>query len=302
MSLKIEGRKCVVCQSYLFDDDDIVFCPECGAPHHRDCYDAVGHCNLEHLHGTAEQYRAEDEAKNEEEDVQTANWEKRLCYRCGREITQQNAQFCPFCSAPVQNIPFNLDPQINLGLNDELEDGVSAKEAAQMVAMNTVRYIPKFKKLSKGKKVSWNWAAFLLPHGWFAFRKMYLISALVAALSIAASIMSLPAGEAIEHIVTDNLVGIELMQALTNGLLNAGPIAIAFAAASGLLNLAVRIFSALFADYAYKKRVIENCKILKQSEEDKEYELRRLGGVNILAFFIVIMASNLLVNFLVVII
>ena len=57
MSLQIEGRKCVVCQSYLFEDDDVVFCPECGAPHHRDCYKSVGRCGVAHLHGTSEEYK-----------------------------------------------------------------------------------------------------------------------------------------------------------------------------------------------------------------------------------------------------
>ena len=46
MSISIEGEKCPVCGAYLFDEDDVVFCPECGAPHHRECYNAVGHCAL----------------------------------------------------------------------------------------------------------------------------------------------------------------------------------------------------------------------------------------------------------------
>ena len=31
MSISIEGEKCPVCGAYLFDEDDVVFCPECGA-------------------------------------------------------------------------------------------------------------------------------------------------------------------------------------------------------------------------------------------------------------------------------
>ena len=31
MSFNIEGEQCPVCHAYLFEDDDVVFCPECGA-------------------------------------------------------------------------------------------------------------------------------------------------------------------------------------------------------------------------------------------------------------------------------
>ena len=43
---------CSVCHAYLFDDDDVVYCPVCGAPHHRDCYKSIGHCAFEEAHGT----------------------------------------------------------------------------------------------------------------------------------------------------------------------------------------------------------------------------------------------------------
>ena len=56
MGFSVEGQSCPVCHAYLFDEDDVVICPVCGAPHHRDCYAHVGHCALEHLHGTDEQY------------------------------------------------------------------------------------------------------------------------------------------------------------------------------------------------------------------------------------------------------
>ena len=56
MSLKTEGVSCVRCHAYLFPEDDIVYCPVCGAPHHRECYEQLGHCALEEFHGTDRQY------------------------------------------------------------------------------------------------------------------------------------------------------------------------------------------------------------------------------------------------------
>ena len=36
--------KCAYCHALLFEEDDVVYCPECGAPHHRDCYNQLGEC------------------------------------------------------------------------------------------------------------------------------------------------------------------------------------------------------------------------------------------------------------------
>ena len=57
MGVTVEGQKCPVCDAYLFDNDDVVFCPECGAPHHRECYHSIGHCAFESTHGTEQQYK-----------------------------------------------------------------------------------------------------------------------------------------------------------------------------------------------------------------------------------------------------
>ena len=41
---------CPVCDRKFESADDIVVCPECGTPHHRDCYDELGHCFYEDRH------------------------------------------------------------------------------------------------------------------------------------------------------------------------------------------------------------------------------------------------------------
>lgn len=48
---------CPVCKVKFKDDDDIVVCPVCGAPHHRECYNQTGHCAYEQFHGTESQWR-----------------------------------------------------------------------------------------------------------------------------------------------------------------------------------------------------------------------------------------------------
>ncbi|MBR5558749.1 MAG: DUF2628 domain-containing protein [Oscillospiraceae bacterium] len=44
------GYDCPVCHKTFADGDDVVVCPVCGAPHHRECYKQQGGCGLEENH------------------------------------------------------------------------------------------------------------------------------------------------------------------------------------------------------------------------------------------------------------
>ena len=46
-----KGCKCASCHKVLKEGDDIVICPECGAPYHRECYAAEGRCVFSAKHG-----------------------------------------------------------------------------------------------------------------------------------------------------------------------------------------------------------------------------------------------------------
>ena len=79
MSLVYSGESCVYCKAKLFDEDDVVYCPVCGAPHHRECYNDLGHCALEQLHGTENEYSREKElekVQKAEEKAKIAEEEK----------------------------------------------------------------------------------------------------------------------------------------------------------------------------------------------------------------------------------
>lgn len=46
------GSRCPACNKKFTDEDDIVVCPICGAPHHRECYNERGECVFEEEHFT----------------------------------------------------------------------------------------------------------------------------------------------------------------------------------------------------------------------------------------------------------
>lgn len=51
---RFEGYICPVCMKKFTETDDIAVCPECGTPHHRECYLNNGKCALEEIHADYE--------------------------------------------------------------------------------------------------------------------------------------------------------------------------------------------------------------------------------------------------------
>ena len=137
MSLQNREDSCVFCHAYLFEDDDVVYCPVCGAPHHRECYNKLGKCALEELHGTENQYdKAKQKAQQEPKAEPVVEEEPEFQFQSAFSGTG----FAPF------DFLGGVKP------NEEIEEGVTAKDAAKFVFSNTMRYIPKFKALDKKHK------------------------------------------------------------------------------------------------------------------------------------------------------
>lgn len=305
MSLKTECVSCAGCHAYLFSEDDVVYCPVCGAPHHRECYNRLGHCALEELHGTDMQY---DKIKAEEEKQQAAQPEKEpthenvegliTCKMC-HESYDFSLNSCPKCGAP--NIAkaggsfVNFDFLGGVPADYDIGETVTADEAKRFVAANTPRYIPKFAVLNKNNRVSWNWMAFFFPCGWMLSRKMHKNGIIAGVLTVISSLLYLPFGNAVYSLgYTDAQTSQQLAQSIYQNLPSIGTAVLAVAVLGLLFNLAIRFISAVFGDYLYKKYTVESIKTIRAESEDMDYDYRKKGGVNIFLFFIGTMAVQYL--------
>lgn len=303
MSLNTDGVSCVRCHAYLFPEDDIVYCPVCGAPHHRECYNQLGHCALEEFHGTDRQY---DKVKAREEEQAAAempntgeNAEGLITCQMCHEKYDFALNACPKCGAP--NIAkaggsfVNFDFLGGVPADYDIGDGITADEAKRFVAANTPRYIPKFAVLNAKNKLSWNWLAFLFPCGWMLSRKMYKNGIIAGLLTVISSLFYLPFMNAINNLgTTPGETQAQIMQSIYEHLPKMGAAVIAALLAGFVLNIAVRILSALFGDYLYKQYAISSIKIIRAESEDMDYDYRKKGGVNIFLFLLGTMAVQYL--------
>lgn len=109
------GLKCPVCGKAFTAEDDIVVCPECGAPYHRDCYAKNGKCVYEDRHGTPNAWSPSGQQNTESGDGKS---KLRRCPRCGAPNSDR-ALFCEHCGQPLSSgqpegwgaPPFGTGPQ-----------------------------------------------------------------------------------------------------------------------------------------------------------------------------------------------
>lgn len=299
MSLNVEGCSCARCKAYLFSEDDVVYCPECGAPHHRECFSALGHCALESLHGTPEQYSREKELEAKEkiaekernaqkqEDFNREEEGTKTCRMCGEKY-DINEKRCPNCSAPDFGGFQGFEAFDFLGgvpADYVIDENVTANDTKKFVLTNTHRFIPKFATLNKKNKVSWNWMAFLFPCGWLLSRKMYKNGIIAGILSIISSLLSIPLSLAVYNLgIGKELTYPEMVRTLYEALPQIG-MTVVIAAMIGLfLDIAIRLFFGLFSDYNYKEYVVESIKKIKAESTDIESDYRKKGGANLLLF------------------
>ncbi|MCL2580533.1 MAG: hypothetical protein FWE32_10995 [Oscillospiraceae bacterium] len=86
------GVKCPVCNKRFGAADDVVVCPLCGAPHHRDCYADRGECAFTKDHITGREWRPPPGEGPEENSESSA----KTCHRCG-SASPHEALFCQIC-------------------------------------------------------------------------------------------------------------------------------------------------------------------------------------------------------------
>lgn len=195
----IKGGVCPYCQQPLKDSDDLAVCPECGTPHHRECYKQHGSCANAHLHGTGFAWTPPLREEDVIPDVP--------CPRCGR-LNKATAHFCDYCGTAMaselqqhetvqpepQSAPLfggmsadNREQVVKQLLAEvgETLDGIPVKDWRTFLGPNYLTYLLNFHKQSRtNNPLSFNLWAFLLPTVYFLYRKLWRQAAVSLLLDI----------------------------------------------------------------------------------------------------------------------
>lgn len=163
------GQPCMVCGRQFTAQDDIVTCPECGTPYHRECWKQNGKCINTALHeqeiSWIAQYREEEkERKTLERRSEEA---EQAAARENGEAPHLNPELYDGIRLRPDDPCLGLDPEEQL-------DGISVAEASDFIRTNRFYYLPLFRLMKRtGKRRSFNLVGLLCPHFYFANRKMW---------------------------------------------------------------------------------------------------------------------------------
>lgn len=272
------GKECVYCHQPFKEGDDVVVCPTCGAPHHRECYSKEHKCALESKHGTNEEWGKQNE----------------LNYDIKAPINEQeNINFS-------ENDTPDMEQFALYGLMNENEkiDDISADELASFVGKGSYYYLTKFKKMNETGKNTWNFWAFFFNYLYFFYRKLYkqgIVLLIVAIISTVPSFMVINqftqhiAAVAESEIITVNSaqrILLEMMSAETNPDFASFNFWFTMSNIMSFVNFIVALLAGFGANKIYMKHCIEKIKYTRAAVMDyKEnpnykYSLRILGSVS----------------------
>lgn len=209
--MNFTGEKCVLCGAVFEDGDDVVVCPECGSPHHRECYKKENRCANSAMHGTGEKWKRIE--------VEEKKTEKKECPHCGFPNNPPEAENCMICGTNLDGTEKRESPQYenedigirsSTGFNpDEDMGGATLKEVSMFVGPNTFYYIPVFKRMKDlGSKISFNFSCFLFPSFYFANRKMWLWAVISAVISVIFNLPLYVMTMAEQGVFTDGILNI----------------------------------------------------------------------------------------------
>ncbi len=176
-----KGQECPVCKNIFDEKSDIVVCPDCGTPHHRECYRSNGSCaNLEKH---SQNFEWKGIAVNNE------NEQKKICPKCGFS-NPETSTVCSSCNERLgEKMPF--PPVADHGVFDsenvtaphevyakrlaDMEiDGIPLRDLMVFVRKNPMYFLRIFPYLAqKSALPPFNWAALFFNFFYLFYRKMY---------------------------------------------------------------------------------------------------------------------------------
>ena len=295
---------CKGCNQPIKEDDDIVVCPVCGTPQHRACWNENGDCANAYLHDEGFVWQKSRPAEPQEQPKAQEPQPNTVPVMGGIPAFEQLAQ-------EAQNLEaIFLKDQV--AHKDEEIDGVSVTDAGYYLQTGAHRYIKRFRK---GRKLGWNWGAFIFAPAWFFYRKLYKFGFVFLALVVSLNLFSYSFLEKIDiqmqevytvmekYIAEEDSTAAASEQLVQNAEFMTAYTAMAKNMGIYLLITAVipNAVAAVIADSLVKKKMKEDIAAAKEASDDTQMQRSLIiskGGVAPLIFAIVYFASQYLVSIL----
>lgn len=282
-----DNKVCDGCSEIMLDGDDIVVCPECGTPQHRECYKKNNECVNAHLHAEGFDWSAVNVVPEVKEEP-----EKPEAQEIQDETADSNPNQ-PFFTSVEGTSEFRM-PEFTVnnvfvnGQNfaaDEDIGGATVSDVVTYTQVNSHHYLRKFIRNRDKKSFfpSWNWGALVFGPSWFFYRKLYKAGAVFLALSTALSIVLSPYLTPVINSIYESMETAVSIDDYKKFLLYSAPM------------IAVNVIFTVIADYLFRQKMLDDIKFAKEATSDPKvlkFSLIRRGGVSLLAGLVAYFAAS----------
>lgn len=322
--LDYKDKACPQCGKQFEKNDDVVVCPQCGTPQHRECYEKLGHCVNEDKHDTGFSWGEAEDEKSSEHTVK--------CPVCKAE-NSDDSLFCKRCATPLTNGKadksssedensgngFQGMPFMHMGAipfqqftvlkgDDDIGQGVKAKEAEKLVQKNVPFYMMLFTRIKRFGASRFSFVGFLFTGAWYLYRKQYLRGAVISVITALTMILSavftpffMQTFESIEAnlktantYVTSNAIFNEVFKLPVDQ-----QIAFFIPLIAMILTFAIRVYCGFTANRSYYNHCIKKINRLKLENETSQKlnpVLEKKGGVDI-GIAICVVVCYIIINY-----
>ncbi len=286
-------QKCPVCGQPFSSDSDVVVCPECGTPHHRECYAQSGFCanSARHKDGYS-YYQAERPPEKPPEKPKDDAY-------APADSPSDKGKPSPMGLFGVYAKDEGYGVYKGEAVKSERDiGGITAGEYGTFLGKAARTYIPRFLYLEEtGKKIIWNVVAFFLPYTFAASKKMYKAAMLLLAVdmfffgfSVYSSLKKEPAkafAEQLMLVYEDGKLTDEEVELLSGAMQKINETEINRDWTDAVLELRYldNIVMGLLATYFYKKDCARKLTVLKNAPVPPEVvqaTMRRTGKTAVL--------------------
>ncbi len=333
---KYIGQSCTSCQEKFTEQDDIVVCPDCGSPYHRECYKKEGKCINNELHTSGESWKPQvinpeipksinisTENIDNSNNINATNeetggsyqeeYQKKICHVCGNDNdhddlfcakcgsrlvsdangsedrknicpvckleNRPNDVFCVRCGAPLDMEKATSQTAFGgFGYRQRITpesdvDGNTVDDYTRYVGPRFFYFVPKFLNFSKfGSKLSFNISAFIFPHIYFLYRKMYLPGIITMILTILLNIPVIISQMSMSQLLPTSVAESETF--------------ILFYYACSVISSVLSFACGFFANWIYYKKAksdIDNIKSTILEPGKQKLEIASKGGTSMVA-------------------
>ena len=268
--MRFEDIKCDGCGRTFEKNDDIVVCPVCGTPQHRECWEKAEGCINKDKHAEGFEWKMPEtkkaklmppaeKAKSDTEPTPSMVFDENI----GRDV--------PDFNYIVESRVQSLAPGISEEQRKEQLCGHNLSDVIAFIGNNASSYVNKFRKKEHARKNTFNFGAFFFCPIWFFFRRLYKEGIIYLALTLCLTMLMAGPSESYMTLIDSIMAsGIEIItEAQYNELMTASARILIY----GILNIVIKLIAGLTGDrmyYRYCRDSLTQINELKRTADNTE--------------------------------